>query len=59
LNEGTVDIIQVLTTQQALFQAQDTLTLVKLARLQATVSLFRALGGGWLEYATQRQAVRQ
>jgi hypothetical protein len=27
--------------------------------LQATVSLFRALGGGWLEYATQRQAVRQ
>jgi NodT family efflux transporter outer membrane factor (OMF) lipoprotein len=59
LNEGTVDIIQVLTTQQALFQAQDTLTLVKLARLQATVSLFQALGGGWLANATQRQAVRQ
>jgi NodT family efflux transporter outer membrane factor (OMF) lipoprotein len=47
LREGTVDIITVLNTQQTLFQAQDTLSIVRLARLQATVGLFQALGGGW------------
>jgi len=47
LREGTVDLITVLNTQQTLFQAQDTLAQVRLARLQALVSLFRALGGGW------------
>jgi NodT family efflux transporter outer membrane factor (OMF) lipoprotein len=47
LREGTVDLITVLTTQQTLFQAQDTLAQVRFARLQAVVSLFQALGGGW------------
>jgi NodT family efflux transporter outer membrane factor (OMF) lipoprotein len=47
LNEGTVDLVTVLTTQQTLFQAQDTLAQVRLARLQAVVSLYLALGGGW------------
>jgi len=39
----------VLTTQQTLFTAQDQLVQIKLARLQADVGLFQALGGGWSE----------
>ena len=35
------------TTQQTLFQAQDTLAQVRFARLQAVTGLFQALGGGW------------
>jgi outer membrane protein TolC len=49
LREGTVDLITVLNTQQALFQAQDTLAQARLLRLQAVVGLFQALGGGWQE----------
>jgi NodT family efflux transporter outer membrane factor (OMF) lipoprotein len=48
LREGTIDLVNVLQTQQTLFQAQDTLYQAQLARLQAIVSLFQALGGGWL-----------
>ena len=48
LREGTIDLVTVLQTQQTLFQAQDTLTQAQLARLQAVVSLYQALGGGWL-----------
>ena len=47
LQEGTVDLVTVLTTQQTLFQAQDVLAQVRLARLLAVVSLVQALGGGW------------
>jgi outer membrane protein TolC len=47
LREGTVDLITVLNTQTALFQAQDALALAQLDRLNAVVSLFQALGGGW------------
>ena len=35
-------------TQRTLFAEQDQLVLVKLTRLQAIVSLFQALGGGWV-----------
>jgi NodT family efflux transporter outer membrane factor (OMF) lipoprotein len=55
LREGTIDLTTVLTAQQALFQAQDLLAQVRLARLLAVVSLFQALGGGWVaEPATHR-----
>jgi len=47
LREGTIDLVTVLTTQQTLFQAEDLLALARLARLQAIVSLYQALGGGW------------
>jgi outer membrane protein, multidrug efflux system len=47
LQEGTVDLVTVLAAQQTLFQGQDTLAQVRFARLQAAVSLFQALGGGW------------
>jgi multidrug efflux system outer membrane protein len=44
---GSVDILTVLNTQSALFTNNDTLLQVKLAHLNALVSLFNALGGGW------------
>jgi NodT family efflux transporter outer membrane factor (OMF) lipoprotein len=47
LRAGTVDIINVLTTQQTLFQALDAQAQARLARLQAAVGLFQAMGGGW------------
>ena len=47
LREGTIDITTVLNTQQTLFQAQDTLSQIRLQRFQAVVSLFQALGGSW------------
>ena len=48
LRAGTIDITTVLNTQRTLFQAQDQLVVVRLVRLQAIVSLFQALGGGWV-----------
>jgi NodT family efflux transporter outer membrane factor (OMF) lipoprotein len=47
--EGVTDLLTVLTAQQTLFNAQDQLVQVKLARIQADVNLYRALGGGWTE----------
>jgi len=47
LREGTIDLITLLNTQTTLFQAEDTLAIVRLARFQAIVSLFQAVGGGW------------
>jgi outer membrane protein, multidrug efflux system len=48
LREGTIDLVTLLQTQQTLFTAEDTLAQARLARLQAIVSLYQALGGGWL-----------
>lgn len=48
LREGTVDLTTVLITQQALFNAQDNEVVVRLARLQAVLSLYQALGGSWM-----------
>ena len=48
LREGTVDLVTVLIIQQSLFQAEDNLAIARLARLQAVLSLFQALGGAWL-----------
>ncbi|MGE3149254.1 MAG: efflux transporter outer membrane subunit [Pseudorhodoplanes sp.] len=56
LREGTVDLVTVLTTQQTLFQAQDALAQAQLARLQAVVTLYQALGGGWLLQKETRNA---
>ncbi len=43
---GTVDFLTVLDTERTLYQAEDTLAQVRLQRLQASVGLFRAFGGG-------------
>ncbi|HWC62072.1 MAG TPA: TolC family protein, partial [Rhizomicrobium sp.] len=50
--EGTIDILSLLNTEQQLFTAQDTLVQTKLARLQADVSLYQQLGGGWTQQAS-------
>jgi NodT family efflux transporter outer membrane factor (OMF) lipoprotein len=47
LREGTIDLVTVLQTQQTLYQAEDLLVVAQLARMQAIVSLYQALGGGW------------
>ncbi|EJN09359.1 efflux transporter outer membrane subunit [Herbaspirillum sp. YR522] len=44
---GAEDLMVVLDTQRALSEAQNQLGQIKLQRLQATVSLYKALGGGW------------
>ena len=46
---GAVDFMTVLDAQRTLFQAEDTLLQTRLARLNASVALFKALGGGWSE----------
>jgi NodT family efflux transporter outer membrane factor (OMF) lipoprotein len=46
--QGTIDLVTLLQTQQTLYEAQDTLAQARLDRLQAIVSLYQALGGGWL-----------
>jgi outer membrane protein TolC len=47
LQEGTIDLVTLLQTQQTLFQALDLLAQDQFDRLSAAVSLFQALGGGW------------
>ncbi len=44
---GTVDITTVLTTETTLLTNEDTLAQVQLARANALLSLYKALGGGW------------
>jgi NodT family efflux transporter outer membrane factor (OMF) lipoprotein len=50
---GTVNILTVLSTETALFSAEDALAQARLAHLQALVGLYDALGGGWS--STQEQ----
>jgi NodT family efflux transporter outer membrane factor (OMF) lipoprotein len=47
MSAGTVNILNVLNTEDALFSAQDQLVQVHYSRLQALVNLYTALGGGW------------
>jgi len=46
---GADDLLTVLDAQRTLFSAQDQLAQIQLSRLQAAVSLYKALGGGWIE----------
>ena len=48
LSQGTIDLVTVLQTQQTLYQAEDVLVQAQLAQVLAVVSLYQALGGGWL-----------
>lgn len=52
--QGVADLINVLQAQQTLFGARDALVQARLARLQASVHLYAALGGGWQEPARER-----
>lgn len=54
LQQGTVDNVTVLQTQQTLFVAEDNRVEARLARLQAVLSLYQALGGAWLPPAAPK-----
>lgn len=58
LREGTVDLVTVLQTQQTLYSAIDTQVQARLAHLQAIVSLYQALGGGWLPQPVEANNAR-
>jgi outer membrane protein, multidrug efflux system len=47
MSAGTVNILTVLNTENALFSAQDELVQARFLHLQSLVDLFTALGGGW------------
>lgn len=44
---GAITLQNLLDTQRSFFQSQDSLVQQRAAWLQATVNLYRALGGGW------------
>ncbi len=56
LREGTIDLVTVLQTQQTLFNAEDVLVQARLSHLLAIVSLYQALGGGWLPKPLPQEA---
>jgi multidrug efflux system outer membrane protein len=47
MSAGTVNILIVLNTENALFSAQDALVQIQYLHLQSMVDLYTALGGGW------------
>jgi multidrug efflux system outer membrane protein len=47
MSAGTVNVLTVLNTENALFSAQDALVQIEYLHLQALVDLYTALGGGW------------
>jgi NodT family efflux transporter outer membrane factor (OMF) lipoprotein len=49
---GAVDLLTLLDAQRTLYSAQDQSRQLKLSRLQAVVTLFRVLGGGWQDPAS-------
>ena len=48
MRAGTVDVTTVLQAETTLFNDQDNLAQVRLARFQALLNLYKALGGGWI-----------
>jgi len=54
---GAEDFTTVLDTQRALTDVQNDMGTLKLRRLQATVSLYKALGGGWTNAQGPGQAL--
>jgi multidrug efflux system outer membrane protein len=47
LDAGTIDIVTALQVQTTLFSDLDLLVQVRLARFQALLALYKAVGGGW------------
>jgi multidrug efflux system outer membrane protein len=54
---GAEEFMTVLDTQRALSDVQNDMGILKLKRLQATVSLYKALGGGWTDEPGQDGSV--
>jgi len=55
---GAGDFLTLLVSQQGLYAARDQLTQYRLARLQALIALYKALGGGWSAPAARSPAHR-
>jgi NodT family efflux transporter outer membrane factor (OMF) lipoprotein len=55
---GAASYLDLLDAQRSLFQAQQLAVQANLARLQNQVTLYRVLGGGWIEPASPAQASR-
>jgi len=49
MEAGTADVTTVLTAETTYYADEATLVQVRLARVQALLSLYKALGGGWTE----------
>ncbi len=49
MQAGTIDVTTLLTIETSLYNAQDSLAQVRLARVQALIALYKALGGGWTQ----------
>ena len=47
--EGAIDLLSLLVSQRAQFDAEDARLVARRERLRAAIALFRALGGGWQE----------
>ncbi len=47
---GAADLLTVLETQRTLYAAQDLNVQLRLSRVQASIALYKALGGGWTEH---------
>lgn len=45
--EGSNDLLSLLDAQRSLYQAEDALVQLRVARLGAATNLYKALGGGW------------
>lgn len=57
--QGTTDLLNVLQAQQQLFGAEDQLAQTVQASRQASVHLYEALGGGWVENPDDRTQMLQ
>jgi NodT family efflux transporter outer membrane factor (OMF) lipoprotein len=57
--EGTIDITGLLNTESSMFNAQGSLVQTKLAKLQASVQLYIAMGGGWNQKQSDDTFVKQ
>jgi len=53
---GTIDVTTLLTTESTLYNTEDTLAQVRLTRALDLISLYKALGGGWVPPASPGDA---
>jgi NodT family efflux transporter outer membrane factor (OMF) lipoprotein len=53
---GAIDFVTLLNTQSSQLQAEDSLAQAKLDQINASVDLYKALGGGWREPPRSDQA---
>lgn len=58
---GAEDLLTVLESQRTLYLAQDVSVQLRLTRMQASIALYKALGGGWQsdDRATQTQHIQR